>query len=102
MKRTSQIPYEEISLLSLASITAGTKFSLLGKVKEQKEGYILLSDDNTTFNFSNEIKDCPDIEIGDIILVFGQKEEEEAKLEKVIRMNLDWSLLIKTKGLEQM
>ncbi len=102
MKRTSQIPYEEISLLSLTSITPGTKFQLLGKIKDQKEDYILLSDDKITFNFSTEIRHSPDIEIGEVVLVFGQKEEEEAKLEKVIKMDLDWSLLIKTKALEEL
>ena len=102
MKRTSQIPYEEISLLSLTSITPGTKFQLLGKIKDQKEDYILLSDDKNTVNFSTEINNSPDIEIGEVVLVFGQKEEEEAKLEKVIKMDLDWSLLIKTKALEEL
>ena len=102
MKRDSQIPYEEISLLSLASISSETKFQVLSKVKDQSQDYLLLSDDTSEFSFSTTDFECPDLEIGDVVMVFGQKKESDIELDKIIKMNLDWSLLIKTRNVEQL
>ena len=45
MKRISLIPYGDISLLSLAGITPGTKFRLFIKIKEITKDKIMFFDD---------------------------------------------------------
>ena len=102
MKRISQIPFEEVSILSLANISLGTKFQLFGKVNELTSNNLLLSDEINEFTFSIEAIDLSSIKTGDVVLVFGEKEEAGIKLVKVIKMNLDWALLVKTRNLELM
>jgi hypothetical protein len=102
MKRISQIPFEEISILSLANVTPGTKFQLFGKVKELKDDSLLLSDEINEFSLAFETKDLLNVKTGDVVLVFGKKEETSIKLVKIIKMNLDWALLAKTRNLELM
>ena len=102
MKRISLIPYGDISLLSLASISPGTKFRLLSKVKEITDEKIVVFDDENEHSFSQPIDTSQDIQKDDVIVVFGMKEEESIKIEKIIKMNLDWAHLVKVQGLEQM
>jgi hypothetical protein len=102
MKRISQVPYEEVSILSLPNITPGTKFQLFAKIKEFNDNNLLLTDEINDFSFSFETVDFPNIEIGDLVLVFGRKEEDDIELVKIIKMNLDWTLFTKTRNLELM
>ncbi len=102
MKRTSIRPYEEITILSLANIAATTKFQFFCKVKEKVDAYVILSDDNSEYKFTFSEDTFVDIKTGDIALAFGQKDELDLKLEKLIKLNLDWSLLIEARTVEQM
>ena len=102
MSRTSIRPYEEITVLSLANIASGTKFQCFCKIKEKEDAYVVLSDDKSEHKFIFEENLLVDVEIGDIVLAFGQKEESGMNLEKVIKLNLDWSLFVKSRVVEQL
>ena len=102
MKRISLIPYGEISLLFLASVTPGTKFRLLSRIKEIDQEKIIFFDDKSEHNFTHSYESYQDIKKDDVVLVFGIKEESSINIDKIIQMNLDWSLLEKVKSLEQM
>jgi len=102
MGRKSIRPYEEITILSLGNITNETKFQLFCKIKAKEEAYIILSDDHSESKFSLKDKKFLDVHIGDVVMAFGQKNGEEMYLDKLIKLNLDWSLLVKTRALEQM
>ncbi|MHA1994275.1 MAG: hypothetical protein ACW97Z_07025 [Candidatus Hodarchaeales archaeon] len=102
MSRTSIRPYEEITILSLANITDETKFQFFCKIKEKEDAYIILTDDNSEYKFTLTEEKFVDVHMGDILLAFGQKKGEEMNLEKLMKLNLDWSLLVKTRAIEQM
>ena len=102
MKRISLIPYGDISLLSLASITPGTKFRLFSRIKEINKDNIVFFDDQNEHSFPHSNDSYKDIKKDDVVLVFGDKEESSIKIENIIQMNLDWSLLVKVQLMEQM
>ncbi len=102
MSRTSIRPYEEITILSLANITDETKFQFFCKIKEKEDAYVILTDDNSEYKFTLTEEKFVDVHMGDIVLAFGQKKGEEMNLEKLMKLNLDWSLLVKTRAIEQM
>ena len=101
MKRISLIPYGDISLLSLASITSGTKFRLFTKIKEITKDKIIFFDEQNEYSFSHSTESYQDIKKGDVVLVFGTKEESSLKIEKIMRMDLDWPSLTKVQVLER-
>ena len=92
MKRITKIPYEEISILSLKGITSNTKFQVFGEVMGFNDKEISLSDETDTFTFPTEGLDCPEIDLGNTVLIFGQKEDSELKLDKIMKLNVEWSL----------
>jgi hypothetical protein len=100
--RTSIRPYEEITILSLDNLTSERKFQLFCKIKEKEDAYITISDEKAEYKFTSEGVDLEDINIGDIALIFGRKEDTSIKLEKLIKLNLDWFLLMKAKTIEQL
>ncbi len=102
LHRTSIRPYEEITILSLDSLASETKFQLFCKIKEKEDAHIILSDEKAEYKFASKDLDLEDIDVGDTILVFGQKEEDNINLEKLIKLNLDWSLLVKARTIEQL
>ena len=102
MSRTSIRPYEEITILSLANITDETKFQFFCKIKEKEDAYVILTDDNSEYKFTLTEEKFVDVHMGDILLAFGRKKGEEMNLEKLMKLNLDWSLLVKTRAIEQM
>jgi hypothetical protein len=101
MKRTSSIPYEEITLLSLTSIAPETKFQLYGRIKELGNDYIVINDNNLEHKFSVGDLVIPKIEAGNIILIFGQKNDSGVKLEKILKMSFDWDHLKRIRALEE-
>lgn len=102
MKRISLIPYGDISLLSLAGITPGTKFRLFSKIKEITKDKIIFFDDQNEHNITRSNDSYKGIKKDDVVLVFGTKEESTLKIEKILSMNLDWTLLSKVQDLERM
>jgi hypothetical protein len=102
MKRISLIPYGDISLLSLSSITPGTKFRLFSRIKEIAKDKIVFFDDQNEHSITHSNESYQDINRNDIVLAFGIKEESSIKIEKIIKMNLDWALLAKVESLERM
>jgi hypothetical protein len=101
MKRITKIPYEEISILSLKGITSNTKFQVFGKVMEFKDKEITLSDETDIFTFTCEGLEVPKMDIGNTLLIFGQKEDSELKLDKIMKINVDWSLFNRMRVLER-
>ena len=97
MKRISLIPYDDISLLSLASVTPGTKFRLFSKIKEITKDKIVFFDDQNEHSFTHSTEPFEGIKKDDVI-----KEESSLKIEKILQMNLDWALLTKVQDLERM
>ena len=102
MKKISLIPYGDISLLSLTNTTSETKFRLYSKVKEIVKDEIILFDDNSEHSFPYSSEFNPDIKKDDVVLVFGVKDESGIEIDQIIRMNLNWSHLVKLQSLEQM
>ncbi len=100
--RTSIRPYEEITMLSLANIASETKFQIYCKVKEKDDAEIVLSDEISEFKFILQDIDTTHIGLGDIVLAYGHKEESEYHLEHIIKLNLDWSLLVKARAVESL
>ncbi len=102
MKRIALIPYGDISLLSLASITPGTKFRLFSRIKEITKDRIVFFDDHNEHSFTHSNDSYQEIKKDDVVFAFGIKEESSIKIEKIIQTNLDWSLLVKVQSMEQM
>ena len=102
MKRISLIPYGDISLLSLASITPGTKFRLFSRIKEITKDKVVFFDDQNEHSFPHSNGSFENIKKDDVVLAFGIKEESSIKIENIIQMDLDWSLLVKVQSMEQM
>ncbi len=102
MKRISLIPYGDISLLSLASITPGTKFRLFSKIKEITKDKIVFFDDQNEHSLTHSTETFKGIKKDDVVLAFGIKEESSLKIEMILQMNLDWALLTKVQDLERM
>lgn len=101
MKRISLIPYGDISLLSLASITPRTKFRLFSRIKEITKDNIIFFDDQNEHSLAHSNDSYKDIKKDDVVAVFGTKEESSVKIEKIIKLNLDWSLLVEVQAMEQ-
>jgi len=102
MKRISLIPYGDISLLSLASITSGTKFQFFSRIKDITKDNVVFFDDQNEHSFTHSDDSYQGIKKDDVVLVFGNKEESSIRIERIIQMNLDWSHLVKIQSLEQM
>ncbi|MHA2243456.1 MAG: hypothetical protein ACXADY_00655 [Candidatus Hodarchaeales archaeon] len=100
MRRKSSIPYGETTILSLLNITSGTKFQLFAKVKKANQAKVTITDDNEDLEIEIEEEELSDFEVGDTIIVFGEKLDSGIKKEHIIKLNLDWDLYLKTRELE--
>ncbi|MHA1940538.1 MAG: hypothetical protein ACXAB2_02750 [Candidatus Hodarchaeales archaeon] len=101
MKRVARIPYEEISILSLKGITSNTKFQVFGKVMECVNNELSLSDGKENFTFSIEGIEAPKLDPGNVILIFGQKEDSELRLDKIMKINVEWPVFERMRALER-
>ncbi|NHJ00579.1 MAG: hypothetical protein EAX86_00475 [Candidatus Heimdallarchaeota archaeon] len=94
------MPYGEVTILSLANLTSGTKFQLYGKVKSVGSDSILVSDEFAEFKFTL----TPDILIEtfpeEMVLIFGYKVDSGVQIERILKTNIDWELYKKTRELE--
>jgi len=100
MRRKSSIPYGEITILSLQNMTVDTKFQIIAKVKHINQTKITITDDCDDLEIYIEGEELPDLEIGEIIIVFGKKSASGIIKEHIIKSNLDWDLYQKTRALE--
>ena len=100
MRRKSSIPYGETTILSLQNIVADTKFKLIAKVKNLNQTKITITDDKEDLELNIEGEEIPELEIGEIVIIFGTKSESGVIKERIIRSNLDWGLYQKTRELE--
>lgn len=100
MRRKSSIPYGETTILSLQNIAADTKFQLIAKVKNVDQTKITITDNHENLELNIEGEELPDLEIGDTVIVFGEKSDSGIVKERIIRSNLDWGLYQKTRELE--
>ncbi len=100
MRRKSSMPYGETTILSLQNITDDTKFQIIAKVKNINQRKITITDDREDLELNIEGEELPDLEIGEIIIVFGKKSASGIIKEHIIRSNLDWDLYQETRALE--
>ncbi len=100
MRRKSSIPYGETTILSLLNIASGTSFQLIAKVKNANQAKVIVTDDKEDLEIEIEEEELSDLEVGEIIIVFGEKLDSGIKKEHIIKLNLDWDLYWKTRELE--
>lgn len=100
MRRKSPIPYGETTILSLLNIASGTKFQLITKVKNANQSKVTVTDDNEDLEIEIEEEELSDLEVGETIIVFGEKLDSGIKKEHIIKLNLDWDLYWKTREFE--
>lgn len=100
MRRKSSIPYGETTILSLLNIASGTSFQLIAKVKNVNQAKVTVTDDKEDLEIEIEEEELSDLEVGEIIIVFGEKLDSGIKKEHIIKLNLDWDLYWKTRELE--
>lgn len=100
MRRKFPIPYSETTILSLQNIAADTKFQIIAKVKSFDQTEITITDDHEDLELNIEGEELPDLEIGEVVIVFGEKSDSGIVKERIIRSNLDWALYQKTRELE--
>ena len=100
MRRKSSMPYGETTILSLQNITADTKFQIIAKVKDINQTKITVTDDREDLEIYIEGEELSDLEIGEIIIIFGKKSTSGITKEHIIKSNLDWDLYQKTRALE--
>ncbi|MFX0185936.1 MAG: hypothetical protein ACFE95_22860 [Candidatus Hodarchaeota archaeon] len=100
MRRKSLIPYSETTILSLLNMTTDIKFQVIAKVKLVSENKILISDNHEDLELSIEGEELPHLDIGETIIVFGEKKDSEIKKERILRLKLDWDLYLKTQEIE--
>ena len=100
MRRKSTIPFEETSLLSLQNMTSGTKFQLVTRINDKKQNTVSLTDDHDELEVVIENNDLSGLEVGETIIIFGEKTDSSFIPIKIIKSNLDWGLYCKTRELE--
>ena len=100
MRRKATVPYGETSILSLANITAGTKFQFIAKIIDISQTVITVSDDHEKMDFTVSEEELADLDVGEIIIVFGEKTETGIQKDQILKLNLDWGLYVKTRDLE--
>jgi len=100
MRRKSTIPYEETSLLSLQNMTSGSKFQLVTKIIDKKQNIVSLTDDHDKLEVVIENNDLSGLEVGETIIIFGEKTDSSFIPIKIIKSNIDWGLYCKTRELE--
>lgn len=100
MRRKSSLPYGETTIMSLLNISSGTKFQLIAKVKNVTQTKILVTDDFEDFELNIKGLEHPDLEVGEIIIIFGEKLDSEIRNERLLKLNLDWDLYKKTREIE--
>jgi hypothetical protein len=100
MRRQTSIPYEETTLLSLHNMATGTKFQLISRIKAIKQNVISLTDNNEDLDLMVENEELSDLNIGQLIVVFGEKTDTGFTTVKIVKSNLDWDLYRRTRELE--
>ena len=100
MRRKSLIPYQETTILSINNFSPGTKFLLIAKVKDVIQEKITVTDDHEDLEFIIDEEELSDITVGKTVVVFGEKSDSAIKKERIIGLNLDWDLYLKTREFE--
>ncbi len=100
MRRRTSIPYSEVTLLSLHNMATGTKFQVISRIKAIKQNIISLTDNNEDLDIMVENEKLSDFNIGQLIIIFGEKTDDGFKTIKIIKSNLDWDLYCRTRELE--
>ncbi len=100
MRRKSLINYGETTLLSLSNLTAGTKFQVVAQVKDIDPPRITINDNYDNLELSIEEETLSGLEVGETVILFGEKIESGVKKERILAVNFDWSLYQKTRELE--
>ncbi|MFX0084531.1 MAG: hypothetical protein ACFFAU_02560 [Candidatus Hodarchaeota archaeon] len=100
MRRRTSIPYGEVTLLSLHNMATGTKFQLISRIKAIKQNIISLTDNSEDLDVIVEDEELSDFNMGQLVIIFGEKTEDGFKTIKIIKSNLDWDLYCRTRELE--
>lgn len=100
MRRKSSIPYSETTILSLLNMTTDTKFQVIAKVKQVNENKILITDNHEDLELSLKGEELPHLDVGETVIVFGEKIDSEIKKERILTLKLDWDLYLKTQEIE--
>jgi hypothetical protein len=102
MRRKSSVPYGETTIMALLNMPSGTKFQLIAKVKNVSGTKILVTDDYEDLELNIEGSELPDLEIGETILIFGEKSDSEIRNDQLLKLNLEWDLYKNTRKIELM
>ncbi|MFW9778742.1 MAG: hypothetical protein ACFFE8_07785 [Candidatus Heimdallarchaeota archaeon] len=100
MRRKTLVPYGETTILALKNMASETDFRLIAKIKEIREGILLLTDDHEEIDISVEGIELPDLEVGNVVIVFGKKTSSGILGSQILWSNLDWKLYTETRELE--
>ncbi|MFW9856098.1 MAG: hypothetical protein ACFFFG_13670 [Candidatus Thorarchaeota archaeon] len=100
MRRKTLVPYGETTILALKNIASDMDFQLVAKIKEIREGVLLLTDDHEEIYISVEGIELPNLEVGNIVIAFGKKTSSGILGSQILRSNLDWKLYGETRELE--
>lgn len=100
MRRKASIPYGETTILSLLNMTAGNKFQLIAKIKDISSRKVTIHDDHEEIDFIISKDEVSDLKVGDVIFLFGKKDETGIQKDCIIKSSLDWDLYLKTRDLE--
>jgi hypothetical protein len=100
MRRKLSIPYSETTILSLLNMSSDTKFQFIAKVKDVNESKITVTDNHEELELSIEEENITNLNVGETIIVFGEKKGSKINKEQIIKLNIDWDLYLKTQEIE--
>ncbi len=81
-------------------MSTDTKFQFIAKVIEIDEKQIKVSDGSEDISILLKHDNLLNLNIGDIIIVFGEKVNTKIEEEHILKLNLDWDLFQKTQECE--
>ncbi|MFX0173019.1 MAG: hypothetical protein ACFE9L_13990 [Candidatus Hodarchaeota archaeon] len=100
MRRKLSIPYSETTILSLLNMSSDTKFQFIAKVKDVNESKITVTDNLEELELSIEGEKISNLNVGETVIVFGEKKDSKINKEQIIKLNIDWDLYLKTQEIE--
>ncbi|MFX0050868.1 MAG: hypothetical protein ACFFAJ_03380 [Candidatus Hodarchaeota archaeon] len=100
MRRKLTIPYSETTIMVLVNLTSDTKFLFIAKVKDINESKITVTDNLEELELSIEGEILSNLDVGETIIVFGEKKDSIIRKEHIMKLNIDWNLYFKTQEIE--
>jgi len=88
--------------MALLNMTSDTKFQFIAKIVEINEEQIKVSDGSEDINLYSIHEKLVDLDIGDTVIVFGEKINSKIKEDRILRINLEWDLFQKTREFESL